>query len=322
MNKNLKFKIKNLIIISGPTATGKTKLALQLAHEFNGELISADSRQIYKGMDIGTGKDVEDGVWNEKNQAWMVKNIPIYMLDQIFPDSMFNVAQYESRAGETIKKIESRGHLPIIIGGTGFYIRSLINPPATLGIPQDFDLRQDLNTKKREELQKILQKLDPQKFNSLNFSDQNNPRRLIRAIEVAKYYSKILPEKKQNFDRVVHITLTAPLPYIYKLTDQRIDSMIKNGLIEEIKNLLKKYSWESPGLKTIGYIEFKEYFENKKTLKECLQRLKFNHHSLIHRQLTWFKKDRDTTTIDISKENVFKKAKDILLLGVHKPDSV
>lgn len=299
---------KTLIVISGPTATGKTNLALSLAREFNGELISADSRQVYKGMDIGTGKDIESGTWDKKNQAWIVDGTPIYMLDQIPPNSTYHVAQYMSRAGESIKKIQSRGHLPIIVGGTGFYIKSLLNPPATLGIGQNLALRRNLNSKTREELKKILQKLDPQKFNSMNYSDQNNPPRLIRAIEIAKYSSTKPGLKIQKFDRVVHISLTAPLPHIYKLTDQRIDNMIKEGLLEEIKNLLKKYSWNDPGLKTIGYIEFKEYFENKKTLAECLQRLKFNHHSLIRRQLTWFKKDKNIHQIDISKENPLTKA--------------
>lgn len=305
MIKNLKFKIKNLIVISGPTSTGKTKLALELAHKFNGELISADSRQVYKSMDIGTGKDIEKGTWDEKNKIWIVEGIPIYMLDQITPDKTYHVAQYINGAGESIKKIISRGKLPIIVGGTGFYIKSLLNPPATLGIPQNFRLRHDLNTKTREELQQILQKLDLRKFKSMNYSDQNNPRRLIRAIEVAKYSLKTPSRRQKKFDRVVQISLTAPLPYIYKLGEKRIDEMIKNGLVDEIKNLLKKYSWESPGLKTLGYIEFKDFFDGKKTLAECIQKFKFNQHAMIRRQTTWFKKDKTAIFIDITKSNCF-----------------
>lgn len=305
-----------ILVISGPTSTGKTNLALKLAHQFNGELISADSRQIYKGMDIGTGKDIEKGRWDEKNHTWIISGIPIYMLDQITPDKTYHVAQYVNRAGETIKKILSSHHLPIIVGGTGFYIKSLLAPPATLGIPQNFRLRKDLNSKIREDLQEILKKLDPQKFNSLNYSDQNNPRRLVRAIEVAEYDSKIPPKKNQKFDRVVHISLTAPLPYIYKLGEKRIDEMVKNGLVDEIKNLLKNYSWGSPGLKTLGYIEFKEFFEGEKTLEECVQRFKFNQHSMIRRQSTWFKKQKDKIFIDISKEDPFTEAKNLLLLAL------
>jgi len=306
-----------MIVISGPTATGKTKLALQLAAEFNGELISADSRQIYIGMDIGTGKDIEGGAWDKKNKTWIIDKTPIHMLDQILPSSNYNVAQYISGAGEAIGKIKSRGHLPILVGGTGFYIRSIINPPATLGIPQNNNLRSELDTKTREDLQKILQKIDLVKFNSMNYSDQNNPRRLVRAIEVAKYGKN--PQGKVSSGRVFQISLTAPLPYIYKLADQRIDEMIKVGLIEEITNLLKKYSWEDPGLKSIGYIEFKEYFEKKKTLEKCVQQLKFNHHSLIRRQITWFKKEKNINLIDISKKDILLKAKNFLKIAFGSP---
>lgn len=303
-----------ILVISGPTATGKTKLALQLAHEFNGEIISADSRQIYIGMDIGTGKDVEKGLWDDQNQAWVIEDIPIYMLDRIFPDSNYHVAQYISGAGEAIEKIIKQGKLPIIVGGTGFYIRSLINPPETLGIPQNLDLRKNLNDKTREELKQILKDSSPEKYLSMNNSDQNNPRRLIRAIETANYQgSKEIKENK--YSGVVKISLTAPLPHIYKLADQRIDEMVINGILEEIKSLLKKYTWGSPGLKTIGYIEFKDYFENTKPLADCIQKLKFNHHSLIRRQVTWFKKEKIDHLIDVTKKDPFEEAVNILKIA-------
>ncbi len=162
-----------ILIVCGPTATGKTQLAANLAKKFNGELISADSRQVYRGMDVVTGKD------------WP-KDTTIYGYDLVRPDENFSVAHFVTHARTLINQIIKRKKLPIVVGGTGLYINSLVNPPETLSVNPDWQLRKRLETKSTRQLQDQLKKLNPQRWRQMNHSDQLNPRRLIRAIEVGQ----------------------------------------------------------------------------------------------------------------------------------------
>jgi tRNA dimethylallyltransferase len=184
--------------IVGPTASGKTSLAAYLASQFNGELISADSRQVYQGMDIITGKDIGTAKFKPQPKlqkklpglqigTYEINAIPIWGLDLVKPDIPFDVSTFVKLAKTVIRDIHSRRKLPIIVGGTGFYHKALLKPPQTLGVPQDTNLRQKLRNKTTDELKQKLQKLAPAKFQKLNQSDQNNPRRLVRAIEVATF---------------------------------------------------------------------------------------------------------------------------------------
>ena len=167
---------KKIIIISGPTASGKTGLALKLVKELGGELISADSRQIYQQMNIVTGKDLsEDAKLNEEG-FYDFDGVKVWGLDLVKPDQNFDVSDFVKYAQEKIKEIQSRSKLPIIVGGTVFWIRSLLNPPETLGMPQDQALRKELSKLNVKELQRELTKVDIDKFSSMNNSDRNNPR--------------------------------------------------------------------------------------------------------------------------------------------------
>src|SRR3989344_4678270 len=161
-----------LLIICGPTATGKTKLAANLSKKFSGKIISADSRQVYKGMDIVTGKD-------------RPKEVSIWGYDIIRPNEEFSVAHFVNLAGKEITRVDKQGKLPIIVGGTGFWLKSLLNPPATINIIPDWQLREKLEKFSATELLERLKKIDPKRAASMNQSDRNNPRRLMRAIEVA-----------------------------------------------------------------------------------------------------------------------------------------
>ena len=216
--------MKQLLIICGPTATGKTALALHLAKKFGGELISADSRQVYRGMDIGTGKDIDQKSkiknQNEKlnpsftsplikgrrggvNKKFTVgfrnkDEVPIWLVDIVEPDYVFNVGEFKQLAEAVIQDIWQRGKLPIIVGGTGLYVRALLRPWDGIFIPPNASLRQKLDKLTVEELQTELKKNTSEKFESMNHSDRFNPRRLVRAIEVEEW-------KKQN----VH---NSPLP--------------------------------------------------------------------------------------------------------------
>ncbi len=225
--------MSKILIILGPTATGKTKLAVHLAKENNGEIISADSRQVYKGMDIVTGKD--------KNEYG---NVPVWGLDLVDPDYIFNVSDFIKFASQKIEDIESRGKLPIIVGGTALYIKSLLEPPETLNIPQDSKLRAELENLTVEQLQERLGE------NNLNESDFKNPRRLIRAIETKGKKSQT---KKPEYDYKI-INLVAPLDFIYEKINKRVDERLTAGAKRELESLLSQgYSFDLPSMTSLGY---------------------------------------------------------------------
>ena len=287
-----------MLIISGPTATGKTGLAVKLAKKFNGELISADSRQIYRGMDIGTGKDHP-------------KNVKIHLIDIINPDQSFSAAEYRELAIQKITKIHAKNKLPIIVGGTGFYIDAITNPQPTFSIKPNNLLRYILNQFPLNLLQSTLKLLDFQTFNSLNHSDISNPHRLIRKIE--RYFARkqVAPSVSKEGDwggfNSLHISLTAPNEYIFKHIDLRIQQRLNTGLLNEIKNLLIKYKWSDPGLNCLAYKEFRPYFldtpDRASLLKKCLKRWQLDEYQYVRRQKTWFKKILGIKFIDITKQN-------------------
>lgn len=284
--------MKKLLVICGPTATGKTLLAVKLAKKFDGELISVDSRQVYKGMDIGTGKDHP-------------KDAIIHLLDVVEPDEEFNVAKYYQLAWPLIKNIWEKGKLPILVGGTGFYIKAIVDGIESLGIEPDWRLRRELENLEIGELVKKLKKLDPERWKGMNQSDQQNPRRLIRAIEIAKSQKapeKGIAKKGAKLD-VLMIGLTASKKLLYQRIDKRVEERVKQGVEKEIKKLLDKgYTWESSALGvTIGYKEWQLFFKGEASKDEVIQGWKFDEHAYARRQLTWFKKDKRIKWFDIIK---------------------
>jgi tRNA dimethylallyltransferase len=303
--------INKILIISGPTATGKTDLAINLAKKFNGVLISADSRQIYQGLDIGTGKDHP-------------KDFKINLIDLITPDLSFSVAQYQKLALKKISEIHSQNKLPIIIGGTGLYIDSIINPnKSTYSIRPNKFLRFFLNKLSTSSLQKIYKILDKNSFDSLNNSEQHNPHRLIRKIEIKlslnnKFFPSLSREgsevglnKKGGFN-ILHLSLTAPTSFLYPRIDIRVQKRLNLGLLDEIKKLLTKYSWKDPGLNTLAYKQFKNYLNKKSSLSESITKWTFDEHSYARRQMTWFKKQTSLHFIDITKPKYLSHALDLV----------
>lgn len=299
--------MNKLLIISGPTATGKTALAVKFAHDFNGEIISADSCQIYKGMDIGTGKDHP-------------KNIKIHLIDLIEPNEKFSVADYQKLAFKKIKEIQDKNKLPILVGCSGFYIDSIVNPKYdTFQIKPNKFLRFFLNKFSVKNLQNIYKFLDKKSFSELNNSDKNNPYRLIRRIEIFIKKNNFSPFKSKgelkgdfenNFD-ILNISLTAPSQFLYPRIDERVEERLKLGHLKEIKKLLEKYKWSDYGFQISCYKDFKDFFNKKKTLEESIQKWKFDEHSDARRQKTWLKKIKNTNFIDITKpgykEKIIKK---------------
>lgn len=290
--------MKKLLIISGPTASGKTSLAFFLAKKFSGELISADSRQVYKGMDVVTGKEIN-------------KDVKTWLLDVVDPNQPFTVADYYQLAWKVTKDIWHRKKLPILVGGTGFYIKAVIDGVGTMGIEPDFDLRQELDQLTVEELGKRLQKVDKKRWERMNVSDRKNPRRLTRALEVAKTvkmdHLNTVQYLSKNFD-VLWLGLRASFTVLYKRIDQRVDERLHLGAVEETKRLAKKFGWDVPSMTGQGYRELRGFVEGQISLEEAAQRWKFAEHEYARKQMTWFKKEKRIVWFDLAD----KKFRDIV----------
>lgn len=285
--------MKKLLVILGPTATGKTSLAVKLAKKFNGEIISADSRQVYQGMDIVTGKDKEK-----------YDDIPVWGIDVVGPDKEFSAAHWLKLAGEKMRKIWSKGKLVIVVGGTGFWIKNLLQPPASLGIVPDFKLRRQLAKLSLTQLQEMLRKKDQSRFAKMNQSDKNNPRRLIRAIEIAKQSQNnktFQPTKDLKVKDCLIVGLKADYKFLYQRIDQRVDQRVRQGAFTETKKLLQKgYNLSLASMSGLGYKELLAFLKAEKTKKEAIQSWKYSEHAYARRQMTFFKKMKGIKWFDIS----------------------
>ena len=302
--------MKRLLVIVGPTGTGKTNLALDLAKKFNGELISADSRQIYKGMDIGTGKlpvNIESRIKNsdleKHDKYWLVKGIPVHLYDVITPDERFSVAEYQQLAYKVIDEIHYKHKLPILVGGTGLYIQSVTEGLKIPNVPPNKRLRKNFEVKPLSSLISELEAVDPRTAEKI---DKQNPRRVIRALEVfyqtGESMSKLKSKFKIDFD-LLKIGLTSTRERLYKNANARVDNWFRGDFVKEVKNLIKSGYKESIGLSTLGYRQVAMYLESKISLEEAKQRTIFEHHGYIRRQSTWFKKTRNTHWFDIQEKN-------------------
>jgi tRNA dimethylallyltransferase len=300
-----------LLVICGPTSTGKTTLAIALAKKFNGELISADSRQVYKGMDIGTGKDIPLGTkiklpWFQKYGYYEISGVKIWGYDLADPRHEFNVAQYIKFAERIISDIIKRGKCPILVGGTGLYIKGVVDGIATASIPKNNLLRENLEKSTPEELFEKLAQMDSLKAGQMNASDKKNPRRLIRAIEVAMWkinnIKKEKEMKKKKKDLVVLVVgLTAPEKFISERIKLRVAQRVKAGIKKEVQTLLRKHvTWNMPSMSSMGYRQWKDYFANKKTEAEVINDWEAEEKKYVKRQMVWFKKDKRIHWFDIT----------------------
>ena len=284
--------MNKLIVILGPTASGKTDLAVFLAKKLKSEVVSADSRQIYKEMDIGTAKVTKKEM----------TGVPHYLIDIIPPNKTFTLAQYKIRTIKIIKDIQRRGKTPFLVGGTGLYIKAVVENLQIPKVAPNPALREKLEKKTNEELLKDLAKLDPQAAETI---DRKNKRRLVRALEVCilsgKPFSALKIKGKPMFE-VLQLGISVPRKTLYRRINQRVERQIKDGLIDEVKNLSRKYGWNLPSLSGIGYKEFKPYFEEKITLREAKKNLKQNTRQYARRQMTWFRKDKSIQWIKNAKE--------------------
>jgi tRNA dimethylallyltransferase len=274
---------KALIVIGGPTASGKTNIAVKLAKKFNGEIINADSRTVYREMDLATSKPT----LTEK------QNIPHHLFDILNPDQPFSVAEYKKLANEKIEEIQGRNHLPILVGGTGLYLDATIYSYNLTTSKPNLELRRELNQLSIKEILDKLKKVDPKSAEKI---DPNNKRRLIRALEVTltsgRPFSK-QQKKKALGKNVLYLALDIPRVDLYRKINKRVDSWVNDGLVEETKKLSEKYPSDLPAMSSLGYKEIIEYISGTMTLDMATEIMKRRTRNYAKRQLTWLKRNKD-----------------------------
>jgi tRNA dimethylallyltransferase len=281
-NKTEKPKI---IVVLGTTASGKTALGVKLAAKYNGEIISADSRQVFKGMDIGTGKDlIEYQVGRKK--------IPYHLIDVVSPNTEFNLAKYQKLAKAAISDILSRGKLPIIVGGTGLYLQAIIDGyKLTKGIP-DPKRRAELDAMTAPELLKIVEKMNTEFAHHLNNSDKHNPRRLIRYIEIMEQGESTKPVKRQDKYNFLLLGLSWPDDILRERIMARLMSRLdKENMVGEIENLQADgVSWQRLNSFGLEYRFIAYYLQGKMEYDEMIEKLGIAIYRFAKRQKTWFKR--------------------------------
>lgn len=273
--------MNKLIAIVGPTGIGKTRLGIQLAKKFNGEIVNADSRQIYRFMDIGTAKPTKE------EQSL----VPHYLIDIINPDQDFSLVTYQQLAYKAINDIQERRKLPFLVGGTAQYIWAVLEGWSVPKVPPDLEYRKKLEQRAEldaDSLYKELLILDPAGAEKI---DPHNIRRVVRALEVSKNkpFSQLIGKNPPLFENLI-IGLTMERKELYRRVDARVDEMIKKGFVDEVKQLIERgYSLTRPSMSSIGYREIGQYLQGKITFDEALYKIKTGTHRFIRHQYTWFK---------------------------------
>ena len=287
---------EDLLVIVGPTAVGKTRLSLELAAEFNGEIISGDSMQVYRGMDIGTAKAT----------AAERAKVPHHLIDFLDPDRPFSVEEFQRLARKKITEIQNRKHLPMLVGGTGLYIQAVTHGYQFPGVEADPDVREEMNAfadrEGNEALLEKLRKVDPKTAARLH---PNNRPRVIRALEIyratGKPASQLMRKESESPYHLLWLGLTRPRPMLYQRIDQRVDSMIEAGLVEEVARLRRLgYGKDLQSMQALGYKEIMEYLEGRMSLAEAIEEIKRGTRNYAKRQLSWFRRIKEINWFDVS----------------------
>ncbi len=301
--------MKPLVIsVVGPTAVGKSNLGIEIAHRFNGEVISGDSMQIYRTMDIGTAK-----VTKEEMQG-----IPHHMIDIKQPDESFSVAEFQEKVQKLIRDIYKRGKLPVLVGGTGLYIQATLfnfNFSEQKKDPVIMEkLENQLDEKGRDFMYKRLREIDPKQASRIH---PNNERRVLRALELYETTGQVMSDhhQEQSQDspfRPVLIGLEMDRERLYERINRRVDDMVEEGLLEEVQHLYHEGLKDAQSMKAIGYKELIPYLEGTCNLEEAVERLKRNSRRYAKRQYTYFKNKLDVTWYEVTPENYKEKFETIL----------
>lgn len=285
----------NIYVIGGPTASGKSKLAVELAKRINGEIISADSMQIYKDMNIGTAKLTKEEMQGIKH----------HLLDFVSPEERYSVANFKTDAKIKIEEILKKGKTPIIVGGTGLYIDSMIYGIEFQDEKIDKEYREELNElAEKEGLERLYEearKIDPEAMKKISINDK---KRIIRVLEIyhktGKTKTEVEKESRKNEIQYNYkmFAITMNREKLYERIEKRVDQMIEQGLIEEVQSILNKYHKFPTAMQGLGYKEVVEYLENKLTKEEMIEKIKKKTRHYAKRQLTWFRKNKETIWLD------------------------
>jgi len=318
-----RLKLPKIVVILGPTAAGKTAWGIRVAQMLSGEVVSADSRQVYRGMDVGTAKP--DGKWTQTvilsdsegslklrkrrdssaapqndsrddNGVFIVEGEAHHLMDIVEPDENFSLADFKARALAAIDDILRRGKLPIIVGGTGLYIQAIVDNLEIPAVKPDEKLRAELEKKTLEEQIKMLQEIDPE---SARVIDTKNPRRVLRALEVAITSGESFTAQQKKGAPVydaLQIGVDVPREVLYERINKRVDEQIEQGLVEETRGLLRRYAprndTQMPSMSGIGYKQMGYYLRGEMTLPQAIEILKRDTRNYAKRQMTWFKRDK------------------------------
>ena len=284
-----------VMVICGPTASGKTALSIELAKKINGEIVSCDSMQIYKDMDIGTAKPTIEEMQGIKH----------YMLDFVSPDERYSVADYKKQAKQAIREIIEKGKVPIVVGGTGLYVDSLIYEIEYQDIEFDEKYRKQLEERSKKEGLEVLyneaKKIDPEAITKIS---PNDKKRILRILEIYNATGKNKTEQEKEsrkneveFDYKVY-AISWDREKLYDRINQRVDIMIDQGLIEEVQKIYSKYNKFPTAMQGLGYKEVLEYLEGKCNKQEMIDKIKQETRRYAKRQLTWFRKNKQTIWLD------------------------
>ena len=286
---------QKVIVICGPTASGKTALSIKLAKKINGEIVSCDSMQIYKDMNIGTAKPTKEEMQDIKH----------YLIDFISPNQRYSVADYKNDAEKAIQEIIDKGKIPIVVGGTGLYIDTLIYGIDYPKIEFDEEYRNELDEReKKEGLNKIYEEAKKIDEEAIKKISPNDKKRIFRILEIYHSTGKnkteqeiISRQKGPKYDYKV-FAINIEREKLYERINKRVDIMIENGLIEEVNKLLTKYDEFPTAMQGLGYKEVKEFIENKISKEEMIDKIKQESRRYAKRQITWFKKNKQTIWIN------------------------
>ncbi len=306
---------KPLIVLTGPTAVGKTKLSIALAKALDGEIISADSMQVYRQMDIGTAK-----IHPEEMQG-----VTHHLIDVLDPEEEFSVVRFQQMAKDAMQDIYARGRVPILVGGTGFYIQAVTNDIDFTETETDTAYREELmtfaETQGAHKLHERLRAVDPAAAEQIH---ENNVKRTVRALEF--FYQTGQPISEHNEEQKAHsspydlyyFVLTAPRELLYRRIDERVDQMMEDGLLAEVTALKEKgYARELVSMQGLGYKEIFAYFDSETTLEEAVNIIKRDTRHFAKRQLTWFKREKEVIWLpkdefDYKEEKILERMLDII----------
>ncbi len=315
--------MEKLLIICGLTATGKTSLGIALAKRFNGEIVSADSRQVYRTLDIISGKELPKGSRGQVSGITLtirkkeyrlgihtIDTVPVWLYDVVEPHESFSVAQYKKLAARAIADIRTRGKLPIVVGGTGLYIRGIAAPFDTIDIPQNEKLRRRLSSVRTPGLQRELQRTDTRKWESMKVSDRANPRRLIRAIEVGLWRQEHTGEQKRQQQPLVDVLwvgLREPMAMLTLKISARVRSRWHSGAVEEARSILRHVG--SPLLQSataLGIDPLRKYLAGQLTEEQASEAWVKEEVRYAKRQMTWFRKEERIRWYDTREKDFVK----------------